>query len=273
MVLRPAYGTNLTVVLPVDSGSYRMYCPAEPSARSNVVNCSAWHNYTAGSMDHFDHTALANLHFWGGHPEVTKITPAALLAAQFKNMFWPLGSPPALRPEPTEDLMMYMEVMVVGNIPFAEGISHVILYFSALFGTPRGRQVVEWAAARGIGVAWSSGEDPANTGNAITAPYPWPTSQLLLLDPTVPFAANATADRAAFDACWTRVANKAPGAPDAWWAAEWNHVYGLVGRGMHLHNLRPGLCADTEGCIGVDDDSHCICGRGATANERAMPTR
>ena len=31
---------------------------------------------------------------------------------------------------------------------------------------------------------------------------------------------------------------------------------------------------DTEGCIGVDDDSHCICGRGvATASERAMPTR
>ena len=250
-----------------------MNCPADPSARSKYVNCSAWNDYTAGSMDHFDHTALANLQYWGGHPEVTNTTPASVLAAQFKDMFWPLGSPPAARSEPVSDVMMYMEVMVVGNILFAEGISHVILYFAELFGTSRGRHVVKWAAARGIGVAWSAGEDPGDTGNVIPDPYPWPTSPLLLLDPTVPFAANATADRVAFDACWIRVADRRPENPaGAWWAAQWNHLYGLVGGGMHLHNLRPGLCADTAGCIGVDDDSHCICGRGAKASAHGSAT-
>ena len=242
------------------------------------VNCAAWRNYTAGSFDHFDHTALANLRFWDA-PKAG-VTAATVLAAQFKDMFAPLGAAPMPHAEPVEDTMLYMEVMAVGNVRFADGVSHITLSFSSLFGTPVGKQAVAWAAARGIGVAWSPGQDPSNQldapggnqGAGSTPPgsaavgdrYPWPTSRQLFLDPTTPFAPNATlnaAGRAAFGVIWARVAARAAGgAPVAWWTAQWNAVYSLVGRGLHLNNLRPGLCQDTEACVGVDDDARCICG-------------
>jgi hypothetical protein len=290
MVLRRPYGRQLTVLLPVDTGTYAGQCHFNDTEA--LANCSAWHNFSAGSFDHFDHIALANLRFWTPANVTSSddddvgggggggFTPASLLAAQFKSMFSPLGALPVVHSDPT-DLMTYMEVMAVGNVFFSDGISHIVLSFSGLFGTSLGQEVVEWASLRGIGVAWSPGESPGETprhlqrggnhareggdGAGVSTdkgsldPYPWPTSQQLFLDPTVSFVKNATANRTAFNVILERVRAAGSGASASWLAKAWEDVYLTVGKAMHMHNLRPGLCADTDGCFGVDDDAHCLC--------------
>jgi len=203
-------------------------------------------------------------------------------------MFSPVDNPPVVD---VGMLMTYMEVMVVGNVPFPEGVSYIVLFFSPLFGTARGRTVVEWAVLMGIGVAWSPGQvdmsTPCGTPSGSSDPqddahrakqttstracaeseerggrrYPLPSSSQVFLDPTVAFVRNATANRTAFDNAWDRIGNTSAGQPPSWWTAQWDDVYNLVGGGMHVHNLLPGLCADVDACFGVDDRLRCLCAK------------
>ena len=322
MVPRKDYVRNMTVLLPMDTGSYAMCCtngasndatngltpvphididssidinigtatPAKPGHAASTaaavstakslgpvnerggsgdargggvnINCSAWRNFSVGTFEHFDHTTLAGLRAWAN----PSLSAAQLLATQFNAMFSNAVATP-----PTVDvgyLMTYTEVMVVGSVAFPDGVSHIVLYFSPLFGTEAGRAACRWARKMGVGVAWSPGElsMSSNTvllpGRRAASTYPQPSSPQLLLDPTIPFVPNATstnATQAAFMQVWASVAAAPGGQSEAWWTKQWDAVYTITGAGLHVHNLRPGLCSDAGACIGVDDDARCLC--------------
>jgi hypothetical protein len=171
MVLDPSYAREITVVLPMDTGSFAMQCSNSTNSRSTKhapdtrastsssrltggpnINCDAWNNFSVGTMDHFNHITLAGLQAWAQPPLLTE---AHLLAALFQRMF-----SPGQIPESSADvnyMATYNEVMVVGNVLFPDGLSYVVLQFFALFGTDTGQKVVQWAISHGIGVAWAPG--------------------------------------------------------------------------------------------------------------------
>jgi hypothetical protein len=280
MALKPAYGRNLTVLLPMDTGTYAGACAklgGKPESNALTVggfecNCSAWKDFAVGTFDAFDHVSLAGLYLFAGK-NPAKATLAQIFGAKFQRMFFPAGQlPPSAGPS-MGMYMIYTEVMTMGNVLIPEGVSYIVAQFGPLFGSETGRKLVTWAKSMGIGVAWAPGEnpsdlargDPASGDPSAPASYPYPSTAQLFLDPTIPFVSNASTSAAnvsKFLTAWSTVSNARNGGhemPESWWVAQWGNVYALAGPSLRVHYLQPGLCENTDACFGVDDALNCLC--------------
>jgi hypothetical protein len=162
MALKPAYGRNLSVLLPMDTGTYAGACEGPASKVLTVggveCNCSAWKNFSVGTFDAFDHVTLAGLYlFTGKNP--AKEALAQIFGAKFQRMFFPAGQLPPSEAPSMEMYGEYIEVMTMGNVLIPEGVSYIVAQFGPLFGSETGRKLVAWAKSMGIGVAWAPGAD------------------------------------------------------------------------------------------------------------------
>ncbi len=154
--------------------------------------------------------------------------------------------------------------MVVGNVLFPQGVSHIVLNFQPLFGSRSGGVLVEWAVSQGLGVRWSPGQFNVAAWESF-------------LDPSVPFVKNQTIPAEtvrSFKDSWQYVSAASPDPDDEeWWKQQWMQLWPQMPSALRVHNVQPGFCADTNECFGVDDDLHCLCTTARDADAITKPAQ
>ena len=163
------------------SSNYTPYAPV----------CDAYH-FTLGTLDHFDHLILANLHCAPAqttlmprtHARTTAATPqplhscagkapCALHPAPCTTADWNHSLPEGLaaRLEPscrpprpaaasslqTTDLYQYLEAMPAARLRLPDAVHFLIGSFPALFGSELGTKLRDWCVQRGWILLWSLG--------------------------------------------------------------------------------------------------------------------
>eukprot|EP00913_Durusdinium_trenchii_P022096 g20764.t1 len=222
VVLLPSFAHRVSVISPLDSGSWCGFCHQcfQMPTPSYSHNCSAWSGPEGlGTFQALDHLLGINEAYWA--------TPEAFLH--------PLGRLLGSATFTGEDLVRYFEVMPAAKIEFPQHVKFVIAAFPSLFGTMRGERVRSWCRRNGWLLVWSLG---LNVGFSTDhgMPHFWDVRhkgpflcKQRLIDPVLLESAqlNATAaseDLTAFAASWRqmsslRAATLQPEDFSAFWTA------------------------------------------------------
>lgn len=246
-VLKQEYVRDLIVLLPMDSGNWVDCCLQHTTCN---LNCFAWTDYMVGSMDYMDHMIMRNLQYWRSD------TSLQMLAETFQRLFSPVGHQSELSPE---IFYAYIEAMVVGNVIIPDGVSHIIAAFDTFFGSARAERLQAWATKMGFGLIWANGFSDSNTTQMGTFSQAY-------LDPTVPFAPNATAtaaELASFRDLWNNIKQATKGGLQPrfseWWREQWDNYWPQTPKNMRVNAMSVYSCANSSACIGIDDQSQCLC--------------
>ena len=164
---------------------------------------------------------------------------------------------------------------------YPHGIKFVIATFTSLFGTANATAVRDWCVQWGWPLVWAlgtnSGESDAIGPGGVTA-VAAVDGMDRVLDPLVlrqiPAGRNISignGTQAAFAALWgavnaSRAAARSHGTRDGQpaprqFAGWWAELKRAVPPALRVGALRAGDCADTDGCLGLGRDGHCVCNR------------
>jgi len=174
-VLSPRHVRSVTLLSAIDTGEWTALCNSSQSTTEGLAAwregwhgagwnpnatlaassytpyapvCDAYH-FTLGTLDHFDHLILANLHYWNHSlPEG--------LAARLEPSCHPPRSAAASPLQPT-DLYQYLEAMPAARLRLPDAVHFLIGSFPALFGSDLGTKLRSWCVKRGWILLWSLG--------------------------------------------------------------------------------------------------------------------
>jgi len=270
-IFSPRFRRDAAAAAPIDTGLFTMGCnetyKATPGSHSapllaERLDCAEG-NITAGvtAPNAMDHVLLNNRIFWARSGGIDT------LARAFARTHAVAGAAPAHVTNVTAfELSMYIEPNVLANALYSERAVHLLVgSFAALFGSARGMLLRQWAAARGIALAWAIGGgtprfDSHHHANLTFAGdlrlVDWPTSSGLL---------NATAspmDNSTFEQLWDAVAvERARSGGDmssttAW--RLWAHGCSELSPAIRLALPRPGDCANWEVALGRSAAGDCV---------------
>lgn len=175
----------------------------------------------------------------------------------------------------------YIEANVLANLIYKErAIKLLVGSFPALFGTPRGRLLQQWATERRIALSWAYGTGRVDASvNMSTFSHRGAfnvsfrgnermldaTVGLALQQPGVPPRLNSSVDdatAAAFESLWAQVtAARGPGAaiaPSRLWSF-WESGRASMSADMRLALPAPRVCADWTACVGSTPSAGCVC--------------
>jgi len=266
-VMSPAFWRDAVAAAPMDSGIYTSQCNKtylDTPGHQHIpvtfpVDCR--HDPTPGVAGAMDHALLNNHLFWN-----TSDVFGTLFARWYgANESWTNVS---LASSET-----YLETNPLANVALDRGgIKLLVGAFVPLFGTPRGRLLQQFAASRGIALAWALGAavmNPKSAGDSASFAF---ASRILDVTTSKSAGLNVTASgraRRAFEALWRDVAAaRGPGGAlpqaEAW--SLWAHAEREL-PAARLAVPAPGMCSDWETCVGaLLDDGACACYR---SKERA----
>ena len=293
-VFRRGYVRNMTLIAAVDTGLWEMTCNRSGSGghgfHHDPRNCTAWdptgfdpattQRLPVGTLDHYDHLVLANPRWFNGTFSLSD-TFARLLGGRAGGGSSDWGAANAS----SADFTTYWESNFAGSVHYdvggsaRDGVSFLVASFPALFGTPWGRRLQAWAASRGWFLVWALGDDVSpqsggggshRSGNASSV-----RMNKRVLDPAVLAATSAAnlsdvksaAAAASFDALYEEAAARrngsslAPGPKitTAEWSSRYAALLAALPAGARVQPLYAGACADTDRCMGVDMEGHCVC--------------
>jgi len=179
-----------------------------------------------------------------------------MLAETFQRLFSPVGHQSILGPTV---FYSYVEAMVVGNVIFPDGVSHVIAAFDTFFGSARAEKLQAWATKMGFGLVWANGFSDSNATQMGTFSQAY-------LDPTVPFIHNATAtpaQLASFRVLWDSIKKATKGGLfprfPQWWREQWDNYWPNTPENLRVNAMSVYSCEDSSTCIGIDTQSRCLC--------------
>jgi len=248
LVFSRSYLRPLTIISPVDTGFWKRCCNMSSSqCPKGLVNCEAW-DTTLGTYDYLDHLILPSCGYWN-----------YTLGTLFKRLFAPD------KYNVTYSLALaYWELELVGNVLFQqEGLHFVIATFTDSFGTTQGEMLQQWCMKLGIPLIWALGPNIAT--NSSVPPTLSFGMRLMLLDPLVGGIKNITALpkwKTLFSDVWkvvneTLVISKT--LPPSLWSDFWNILYSELPASFRVHFLLANQCADTDRCLGTNDNKDCVC--------------
>jgi hypothetical protein len=163
-------------------------------------------------------------------------------------------------------------------------LMRVLGEFDALFGTPMGRQLQQFAKENGWVLCWALGFYGQSMWAATSSNDTWAMdtriADVQVLTSTSA-AHNLTVSPAAtkqFDKVWEYAARlhnttlpsyggagDGPGGHMDLWGSQWKQLYELTDRRLRLGLLSARSCMSHNDCVGVDADGHCLCYRGKHA--------
>jgi hypothetical protein len=143
-----------------------------------------------------------------------------------------------------------------------EGLHFVIATFTEAFGTTQGEVIQQWCTKLGIPLIWALG--PNIDVNSTVSPTDSFAMRMMLLDPLVGGINNITVLpkwKTFFQEMWTltneTLANS-PILPPSLWSDLWTILYSEL-PAFHFHFLLANQCANTDRCLGTNDETDCLC--------------
>lgn len=284
IVLNKSYIKNAHVISAIDTGEWTALCngttpPGDNHSLGHLTttgpwpdayspNCSAY-NFTLGTLDHFHHLVLANIHYW------SRTTSLASVVQRFS---LPWGRSPLTG----ADFLRYWELIPVGVLQFPEAVQFIIGDFPSLFGTPEGHMLQSWCHKQGWALVWSLGlnVDSEYGLNFFTVGYytgPFPANQRLL-DPTTTKYVNTSASIAhgnAWNRLWrhARLLRRMTKTTNQTWTKFWKQAQSALPKEWQLATLHGGACRDTHRCFGLNPHGDCVCysSMGVSASKQEVP--
>lgn len=280
VVFRNSYVQDMVLIAAVDTGIFEMTCnrsglpnsshfpPLRPS-----TSCAQWEPPVLGTLEHFDHSILANLGFWSsGFNTSIEETAVGLFSRG------PLAGKYLDLPKiGFRDLLTFYEADILGNPRLPEGVSFLVGDFRRLFGTDAGRDLQRLADKFSFPLIWAlSANVPrkphlARFGQSEEEeelpfpPVPPFEGNQRVLDPEAlgSRALNATAGpqaQAAFERLWTEIMHRRrlplpimPWAWEQWWST-------LAASQVRLAPLTAEAGCAQDHCIGtVATSGACVC--------------
>jgi len=264
-VFSPSLWRDAVAAAAVDSGMYTFCCnktymqtpgslrvPCERMAAA--LHCSAA-EATPGVAGAMDHALLANHLMWG---------PDGVLARTFERWHSDREVNVSMRETTT-----FLESNILGNALYAErSIKLLVGSFAPLFGTPRGRLLQEYAAQKGIALAWALGPALANLSHhdpgAADVSFR-PQARLLDVASRSVSAVNvsvASGAGEAFEKAWgeAAVARNSSGHISRQQVVElWESAKRALPAELHVQLPAAGDCSDWHSCLGLSSAGACVC--------------
>ena len=278
-IFSPSFWRDSVVAAPLDTGLWTMCCNTSYAAHGGKhhvpcqllrINCSLGVPYP-GVGGHLDHVILHHALYWLRPPGPSQADGYDTLIRYFARSYG--DATPNIT---TFDTNVYVEPNILANALYSQDALKLLVgSFAALFGTPRGKLLQDWARKQGVALAWAVGaalisaSPPAHGGASTFA------GTLRILD--VPSTASkgllnvgaSAADAAAFELLWKEMAEARQAAPGGHvpqsviWELWWRTRATLSPR-LQLDVPRAGECNDEwEQCLGStgdqSDSSDCAC--------------
>ena len=278
IVFDNTYIREHTLIAPTDTGTWGISCdPSLPSYINVTLNCDAWPSQAVGTFDHWEHLALGHVVAWdrfyncdnfshnpipGGSNGTYPMWNLAVMLNTFLTKDY-------ARIPKMVDFAGYFEANPLMNVYYKEGVKMMILNAAdALFGTPLGTRLQNWAVENDWVLVWS-----LYPGYFTEGPRNYRFVDPSVLARTTP-GRNITSDpRFApllkqFEVNWYNTASELRFvAPDkvgqflyARYIEMWNEPSrGIAGTILQVQPLHRGACANSSCAVIRTLDGACIC--------------
>jgi hypothetical protein len=281
VVLNRSYIKNAHVISAIDSGEWTGLCngtsPGHLKATAHLnaaahlnstgpwpdaysPNCSAY-NFTLGTLEHFHHLVLGNIHYW------SKTTS---LASFVKRFALPWGRSPLAG----SDFLRYWELIPVGVLEFPQSVQFIIGDFPSLFGTSEGRMLQNWCRKHSWALVWSlslniDSEYGLNFFNVGYYEGPFPSNKRML-DPTTTTSgfvnisatsASSVVNGSSWNQLWRHAhkLRRRVSTTNQTWTKLWRQAQSALPQAAQLATLHAGACKDTDRCFGLTPNGDCVC--------------